>query len=446
MIEEHLPHNLTEEQCILGCIMFDPESVHSIIGMIREEEFYAEYHQKIFAAMCSMAKNGEFIDAITLVASLQRRGDLEAIGGWEYIHKTTEVVPNAFHADTYCKHVRELALRRTVVALCQNLNSAAKDITSSIVELIAKAESTIATLASTATPSQSIRVDRIVERALAAIISRQDGVDPGVQSGFANLDEITGGFRSSEVIVLGARPAAGKTALVGNIATAVGAANCGVLVFSLEQGDCELVERMLCAGAKINGHTLRKGTLDEVDQFHLMEYSRELSTYPVFIDSTPGRTISQIASISRHCRRMHGIGLVIVDYLGLVEPDDKRLHREQQVATTMRRLKILAKELEVPVIVLAQLNRDLEKRDDKRPRLADLRESGSVEQDADAVLFLHRPHMHDDTADPTAAEIIVAKNRSGPTGRADLVWRREMLTFADKVLEHVEFFQGDYDQ
>ena len=206
----------------------------------------------------------------------------------------------------------------------------------------------------------------------------------------------------------------------------------GTLIFSLEQSKLELAERLLCIQAKINGHKLRQGNLDEIEQAALMEASNELRELPLFIDDVAGRTISQIGAISRRLKRRYGLGLIIIDYLQLVEPDEKHLPREQQISTITRRLKFLAKDLSVPVIALAQLNRGLEQREDKRPRLADLRESGAIEQDADIVMFLHRPEAYDPGDRPGEADLIVAKNRSGPVGTVSLVWLREMLKFGDK--------------
>jgi replicative DNA helicase len=224
----------------------------------------------------------------------------------------------------------------------------------------------------------------------------------------------------------------GKTALVCNFALSVAASKHGVLLFSLEQSSLELAERFLAIHAKINGHKLRQGDLDEVEQHGLMEAANDLREFPLFIDDTAGRTVSQIAAVSRRMKRHPGVSLVIIDYLQLVESDDRNLPREQQISTITRRLKFLAKDLSVPVIALAQLNRGVEQREDKRPRLADLRESGAIEQDADIVMFLHRPEAYDPEDRPGEADLIVAKNRNGPIGNVPLTWLKEQLRFADR--------------
>ena len=224
----------------------------------------------------------------------------------------------------------------------------------------------------------------------------------------------------------------GKTALVCNFAEAIAdKTGKGVLLFSLEQSKLELAERFLCIRARVNGHKLRAADFDDAERHRLMVASGELNEMPLFIDDKPGRTVSQIAAIARRLKRQSDLGIIIVDYLQLVEPEDKKVPREQQIAFISRRLKFIAKELDIPVIALAQLNRGVELREDKRPRLADLRESGAIEQDADLIAFLHRPEMYDAEDRPGEAEIVIAKHRSGPTGIVTLTWRAECMRFED---------------
>jgi replicative DNA helicase len=222
----------------------------------------------------------------------------------------------------------------------------------------------------------------------------------------------------------------GKTALICNWADGVAEhTGRGVLIFSLEQSRVDLAERFLCIRAKVDGHKLRAGDLKEDERHHLMEVTQKLSEVPIFIDDSPGRTITQIAAISRRMKRQHDLGLIVIDYLQLVEPEDRRVPREQQIAIITRRLKGIAKEMDIPVIALAQLNRGVELREEKRPRLADLRESGAIEQDADLVMFLHRPDQYDPSDQPGLAELLIAKHRSGPTGIVKLTWRKEYMRF-----------------
>jgi replicative DNA helicase len=245
-----------------------------------------------------------------------------------------------------------------------------------------------------------------------------EGAISGLPSGFTDLDTLLNGFQGSELIILAARPSMGKTALVCNIAEAVvSKSKQGCLVFSLEMSKLELAERLLCIQAKVNGHRLRAGTIDAVEHELLMTAATELGTMPMFIDDQPGRSMPQMAAVSRRLKRRYGLGLIIIDYLQLIEPEDKMAPREQQIALITRRLKYLSKELNLPIIALAQLNRGVELREDKRPRLADLRESGAIEQDADVVMFLHRPAAYDPEDRPGEADLIVAKIVTVPSAR-----------------------------
>jgi replicative DNA helicase len=259
----------------------------------------------------------------------------------------------------------------------------------------------------------------------------QTGDVTGLTTGFADLDKQMNGLQPTELTILAARPSMGKTALVCNIAEGAAESGAPVLMFSLEQSKLELAERLLCIRARVNGHRLRAGELDEVERDQLMVASQELSELKIFIDDIPGRTMAQIGAISRRIKRRWGLGVIIIDYLQLIEPEDKSAPREQQIALISRRLKFLCKEVEAPVIALAQLNRGVELREDKRPRLADLRESGSIEQDADVVMFLHRPAAYDPEDRPGEADLIIAKNRNGPTGQVTLAWISESMKFAD---------------
>jgi replicative DNA helicase len=262
----------------------------------------------------------------------------------------------------------------------------------------------------------------------------KEGSISGLSTGFVELDRQSNGFQPSELVILAARPSMGKTAFVCNIAEYVaGAGETATLIFSLEQSKLELAERFLCIRAKLDGHKLRKGMLEPDERHALIDASAELSELPLFIDDSPGRTVAQIGAICRRLKRRNNLGLVIIDYLQLIEPEDTRANREQQIAQITRRLKGIAKENNLPVIALSQLNRGVELREDKRPRLADLRESGAIEQDADIVMFLHRPDAYNPEDRPGLAEVIVAKHRSGPTGIVSLQWRKESMTFADYV-------------
>ena len=280
--------------------------------------------------------------------------------------------------------------------------------------------------------------DRINER------MENDEVISGIPTGFSDLDQKLNGLQPSELVVLAARPSMGKTALVCNIAegVAMGDQNKGVLLFSLEQSNLELAERLLCIRSQVNSHRLRAGTLDDDERKLLVHASTELSEAPLFLDDHPGRTIAQITAVARRLQRRNGVAVVIIDYLQLIEPEDKSAPREQQIALITRRLKALAKELNVPVIALAQLNRGVEHREDKRPRLSDLRESGAIEQDADVVMFLHRAEHYNAEDRPGEADVIIAKNRNGPTDTVNLTWIKESMRFTNH--SHLDEPDGGY--
>jgi len=428
------PQNLEAEKGVLGSVLLAHEALDDILELINEDHFYNDAHRVIFASISALRDRGiTGIDAVTLAEELDRRNELEEIGGPEYLEEILQSVPHAAHATYYAEIVRKKHQQRNLIYACTEILRESYDSTEDIDELLQNAEKRIFRILEERTSETKNDIgsillsawDRINERANA------DGAISGLATGFPDFDAKTNGFQPSELVILAARPSMGKTALVCNWALGVAEqTGRGVLVFSLEQSRLELAERFLCIHAKFDGHKLRAGELDEADRYHLMESSQALSEIPLFVDDRPGRSIAQIAAIARRLYRRHHIGLVVVDYLQLVEPEERRsIPREQQIAGITRRLKNLAKELDIPILALAQLNRGVELRDDKRPRLADLRESGAIEQDADLVLFLHRPDAYDPADNPGLAEVIIAKHRSGPTGIVPLTWRKEFMRF-----------------
>ncbi len=429
------PQDLDAERSVLGSVLLHNDAIDEVLQHVQAASFYADAHQRMFRAVQDMYESGtRGIDPVTLGHELEKRGDLAEIGGVPYIMQVLETVPHAAHAEYYARIVREKWLRRTLIDACTDILRDSYHGGDDVEEIVARAEKRIFDIAEDQQSLDKLALKDILEDTFERIFHRmdQEGTISGLHTGFHGLDEVTSGFQSSELLVLAARPSMGKTALVCNFALSVAAAKHGVLLFSLEQSSLELAERFLAIHAKINGHKLRQGDLDEVEQHGLMEAANELREFPLFIDDTAGRTVSQIAAVSRRMKRHPGVGLVVIDYLQLVESDDRNLPREQQISTITRRLKFLAKDLSVPVIALAQLNRGVEQREDKRPRLADLRESGAIEQDADIVMFLHRPEAYDPEDRPGEADLIVAKNRNGPIGNVPLTWLKEQLRFADR--------------
>ncbi|QDU79710.1 Replicative DNA helicase [Polystyrenella longa] len=426
------PQSLEAELGVLGGILLVNEKIDDVIELLSPSLFYNESNQKIYAAIQHMYDTGiRGIDLVTLAHELDRRSELEEIGGAPYLTRIVEAVPHAAHVEYYAKIVRDKAIRRRLIYACTDILKDCYESPDSTDEMLQNAERNIFQILEQQEDAGSIEMREILLSAWDRINERsmRDGAS-GLATGFVDMDAKTNGFQPSELIILAARPSMGKTALVCNWAEGVARENNkGVLLFSLEQSRLELAERFLCIQAKINGHKLRAGDIDEVERHQLVEASQVLSELPLYIDDKAGRTVGEVGAIARRIKRKDGLGLIIIDYLQLLEPEDKGAPREQQIAQMSRRLKFIAKDLEVPVIALSQLNRGLELREDKRPKLADLRESGAIEQDADIVCFLHRPAAYDPEDRPGEAEVIIAKNRSGPTGIVPLAWRAEYMRF-----------------
>jgi len=436
LIDQVPPQDLEAERSVLGSILADVDVLDDVLQLIQTRHFYSDAHRQMFEAIHGMYENGiRGIDAVTLGHELEKRGTLAEIGGVATILAVMQAVPHAAHAEYYARIVREKFLQRSLIHACTESLREAFHGRDEAEEIIARAEQRVYQIAEDQTGLDRIAIGDILTATFDRIFHRmdQEGSISGTPTGFHGLDDVTSGFQPSELLILAARPAMGKTALVCNFALAVAEQGQGVLLFSLEQSRLELAERLLCIYGKLDGHKLRQGELDDVEQHALMEAADRLRGMKLFIDDTGGRTMSQVAAIARRLKRRHGLGIVIIDYLQLIEPEDKNVPREQQISSITRRLKFLAKDLDIPVIALAQLNRSVEQREDKRPRLADLRESGAIEQDADIVMFLHRPEAYDPEDRPGEADLIVAKNRHGPIGTVQLVWLKSMMRFGDRA-------------
>jgi len=449
------PQDIEAEKSLLGGMLLVNDMVDEVVELVQPDHFYLDAHKQICAAIYRMHDAGiRGIDAVTVAENLQRVGELEDVGGPGYLAEVLGTVPHAAHSKYYAQIVRDKGILRNLIYACTDILSESYDSSQDTPDILAKAEQTIFQIVEQQQNTDNLALRDILLDTFDRINDRlmNDGSISGMSTGFIDLDGQTNGFQPSELIILAARPSMGKTAFVVNMAEAVarngrrrmldqqlegeqppaGAiASGGVLFFSLEQSKLELAERLLCIAGKLDGHKMRKGDLDDEAQQRLMLASSELSELPIFIDDKPGRSMPEIGAIARRMKRKHEISLIIIDYLQLIEPEDKRAPREQQVSLITRRLKFLAKEIHVPVIALAQLNRGVELREDKRPKLADLRESGAIEQDADIVMFLHRPDAYDPEDRPGEAEVVVAKHRSGPTGIVKLTWQRESMRFVD---------------
>ena len=385
------PQELEAEQCLLGSVILDPQMVDEVSLEVSEADFYDDANRKIWSVIEAMyvKKHGK-VDPNLLASELKRRGILEAVGGLSYLARIVQAVPNASHAISYAKNIRRASTRREVLSVANECLRDAYDEQRDIAAVLADSQDRLCTVAERSIANAAISAKELSNMALDELEKRQDRKgSSGVKTGFSELDSLLGGMTAGQVVTVGGRPSMGKSALVSQIA--VNAANSGTstLMVSLEMSQIELADRMLSGLAEVNSYRMRNGSLSPDERRSIIEASSIFSQLPFHLVDDPGLSLSQIGA---HCRRMKrriGLGLLVVDYLQLVEPDNHRDPREQQVSKVCRGLKRLAKSLGIPVIVAAQLNRKTED-GDKRPRLSHLRESGSIEQDSDIVLFVHR--------------------------------------------------------
>ena len=450
ILERLPPQNLDAERSVLACMLLANEMIDEVADIIQPGHFYLDSHRVIAEGIFRLYETSSGgIDPVTLAEKLEHDGTLEEIGGPSYLASILETVPHAAHAKYYADIVRDKWMLRTLREACTQIIRDVYENQDDPRATLSRAEQRIFQILELKGQADNLEIGDILMEAFDNINQRwlNEGKLPGLSTGFRDLDELTNGLHFSELVILAARPSMGKTAFVCNITEAVATeakrqqseaeraaathAKHGVLLFSLEQSKYELAERFLCIFTKVDGHKLKKGELDSDEKNQVQMAASVLSELPIYIDDQPGRTTAEVAAIARRMKRRYDISLVIIDYLQLIEPEDKHIPREQQVAITTRRLKNIAKELNIPVIALAQLNRGVELRTEKQPRLADLRESGAIEQDADMVMFLHRPETYDPADRPGEADVIVAKNRNGRTGVVTLAWLRQSMRFED---------------
>jgi replicative DNA helicase len=431
---EHLPpQNLEAERSVLGGILLDNEVLHDIIGFLAVEDFYRDAHQVVYRAIRDLYDLGKAVDAVTLADELTRRDQYKQIGGDELLLEIAGSVPHAANARYHAEIVRQKSISRQLI---QSATEIIRDGYSNLftaAQLLESAEQKIFTIAEDQTRGETHELKDVLLRAMELIGKRAEERHPvtGVASGFFDLDDLTNGFHADQLIILAARPSMGKTALALNICdTAAFNLKVPVLMVSLEMGELEIAERLLCARSRVDGHKLRTGRgIDTRELTKMSTAFGEMQGPNFFIDCTPARNMLQITATARRLKLRQELGLIVVDYIQLIDTEDTRDSRQEQIAKISRRLKTLARELHVPVIALSQLNRAVESREEKRPRMADLRESGAIEQDADIVLLLHRPEYYDPNEQPGVAEVIVAKNRNGPTGSVKLTFLKNLTRF-----------------
>jgi replicative DNA helicase len=452
LLERQPPYNLEAETGVLGSIMLNSDVCDDVAMIVRPADFYDDANRKLFEHMLAMHESGQKLDPTLLAERLKTTGDYERLGGAAFLARTFDAVPNYAHAAYYAQIVREKATYRSLIDASTDVLRDAYEESTNATQLLSQAEQKIFAILDSRGTSAVASIRDILHEAMDRIDARMRGehTTGGVETGFADLDQLTGGLHNSELIILAARPSMGKTALAMNVAEHVAMKQLQPTLFvSLEMSSIELADRMLCSIARVNGHRLRNGTISNEDRARLIEKASEISQSPLFVDDSPSRTVTEIAAAARRIRRREGaLGMILVDYLQLIEPDNSKDPRQEQVARIARRLKGLAREMQVPVLCIAQLNRQAEDSKDHRPRLSHLRESGAIEQDADVVMFVHREEYYHRGEEQQQfagqAEIIVAKQRNGPVGDLELVWRKEFTRFEDKAPERLQVFD-DYN-
>ncbi len=442
------PCDVPAEMAVLGSILLLPDVCDDLVMILKADDFYDDANRKLYQHMTDMIDLGQKIDVTLLVNRLKAATDYEAVGGSAYLARLANSVPNAAHAVYYSEIVRSKATFRKLIEASTTILRDAYEESFEARELLSQAEQRVFQIQDDRGGQSADNIGDLVQSAMERIDARMQGThsEGGVDTHFTDFDAMSGGMHNGELLILAARPSMGKTAFALNIAenvTLLGGAP--VLFVSLEMSGIELADRLLCSVARVNGHRLRNGTISQDDRKRLVEKAMEVSNAPLYVDDSPTRTVSEIAAVARRIRqREKRLGLIVIDYLQLIEPDNPKDPRQEQVAKIARRLKGLAREQLVPVLCLAQLNRQAEEGKDHRPRLSHLRESGAIEQDADVVMFVHREeyyHRGDEAGQYAGqAEIIIAKQRNGPIGDIELSWHKEFTRFEDRAPErHSEF-------
>lgn len=428
------PHNLEAEQSVLGGILIDNQTFHKVIDMLAPDDFYRPANGKIFGAMCELVAKSQPIDAVTLPAQMKQMGIFEEVGGATYLAELLETVPTAVHSEYHARLVADQAIKRRLVTTCTDISNRGLDPGETTAELLDFAEKQIFGLTSSKSLRGMAHVRDIVRGAFVQLEERfeNQGQLTGVASGYDDLDKLTCGFQKADLIIVACRPSVGKTSFaLGVTRHAAVRAKAPVAFFSLEMSREQIVTRLLAAEAKVDSQRIRTGKLAEQDWGRLTRAAGMLSEAPVYIDDTPALTVLEMRGKARRMKAEIGeLGVIVVDYLQIMGTSKHAQNRENAISEVSRSLKALAKELNVPVIALSQVNRNIDLRPDKRPMMADLRESGAIEQDADLIIFLHREDAEQQTGSAaTLAEFIIAKHRNGPRDTVKVAWLGQYTSF-----------------
>ena len=427
------PQNIEAETHVLGSMLMDIECIEKVIEHIEAKDFYHKSHGVLFSAILALNSQGSRPDLITVTDFLEAQGLLASVGGASFLNGIFDTVPNSANVEAYAKLIREKSVLRELIHIGTGMIEEAYQGSTPIADLLDKTEREVFQIAQRSIKRDTMQIREMVKDAFRIIQERFEKRNQvtGIATGYAGLDRLTSGFQRSDLIILAARPSVGKTAFCLNMAAHMAMReNCATAVFSLEMSKEQLVQRLLCMESRVDGGRLRGGFLQDDDWPRLTAAASQLSEAPIFIDDTPGLTTMELRAKCRRLAKNHKLGFIVIDYLQLMRVKGKIESREREIAEISMTLKALAKELNIPVLALSQLNRSLEARQDKRPVMSDLRESGSIEQDADIIMFLYRDEVyHPDTDQPGVAEIIVAKHRNGPTGLVKLAFLSEYTRF-----------------
>ena len=435
------PQNIEAEKAVLGAMLIKKDAIIEVQEILRPEDFYREAHKVAYEAMLKLTDNEEAVDIVTLTEELRKEEQLERVGGVRFVTDIANTVPTAANISYHAKIVKEKAELRRLIDAATAIAAAAYEDTDEVANIMDDAEKRILAVAAGQSTDGFEPMKTILLRTFDRINDLYDskGNITGISTGFKDLDNLTSGLQPSDLVLVAARPSMGKTAFTLNMASYIGLHNLGtVAFFSLEMSKEQLMQRMLCSEGGIDAQRLRTGQLEDEEWTRLVETANRLNNAPIFIDETAGITVMEMRSKARRLKAEHGLSVIFIDYLQLMQgrPSKNSDNRQQEISEISRSLKALARELNVPVIALSQLSRSVESRQVKRPMLSDLRESGSLEQDADIVMFLYREDYYDkDTEAKNITEVIIAKHRNGPVDTIKLFFQKEFTKFRDLLIE-----------
>ncbi|MBN1641710.1 MAG: replicative DNA helicase [Anaerolineae bacterium] len=442
--DKMVPHNIEAEQAVLGALLIDPDAIYKVNTFLQHEDFYVERHQWIYEAILDLHERSEAVDLLTLCDELERRERLVDLGGAAYLTTLINATPTALNVEHYGRIVERTSTLRRLIGAAGEIAALAYEDTDDVGETVDRAESILFGVSQRRIARDMMPIREVVSEYYDRIdyLYQHKGETIGVPTGFHNLDKVLGGLQKSDLIIVAARPGMGKTSLMLSIGlNAARKYGQRVALFSLEMSSEQLVQRLISSETGIDSQRLRIGSLREDEWPTFIQATGALSETMIFVDDTPSISAMQVRTKARRLYAEHGLDLLIIDYLQLMQSDRRTENRVQEISFLSRALKGLARELNIPVLVASQLSRAVEQRTDKRPMLSDLRESGSIEQDADIVMFIYRDEYYKpETEQPNIAEVIISKHRNGPTGMVPLYFRKELAQFLE-----VEMFREDLE-